>query len=165
MFDSVFDYTDKLIKIIKPKKLIYLAVDGVAPRAKMNQQRSRRFRAAQEAKEKTEKEMELLKDWEGKGLKTPTLGGDTAHGFDSNVITPGTTFMHRLAQAIKIYIAHRLQFDPLWKGLTVIFSDSNVPGEGEHKILEFIRLQRCNIFLKFNILQFYKNFNFFFNFL
>jgi 5'-3' exoribonuclease 2 len=144
MFNNIFDYTDKLIKILKPKKLIYLAVDGVAPRAKMNQQRSRRFRAAQEAREKSEKESELLKDWKGKGLNIPE--NKTHHGFDSNTITPGTDFMNRLAQALKIYIAHRLQFDSLWQGLTVIFSDSNVPGEGEHKILEFIRLQRRNFF-------------------
>jgi 5'-3' exonuclease len=39
-------------------------------------------------------------------------------------------------------VSHRLQFDNNWQGLTVIFSDSSVPGEGEHKILEFIRLQR-----------------------
>ena len=141
MFDSIFDYTDKLIRILKPKKLLYLAIDGVAPRAKMNQQRSRRFRAAQEAKEKNAKEKELLEDWQAKGLKLPD-SEDKSHGFDSNTITPGTTFMHRLALAIKVYVAHRMQFDPLWKGLTVIFSDSNVPGEGEHKILEFIRLQR-----------------------
>ncbi len=54
-----------------------MAVDGVAPRAKMNQQRSRRFRAVKEAKELREKA-------EAKGEKLPE-----EKAFDSNCITPG----------------------------------------------------------------------------
>lgn len=62
--------------------------------------------------------------------------------FDSNVITPGTDFMHRLAKALRGYILERSNNDHGWKGLTIIFSDAFVPGEGEHKILDFIRTQR-----------------------
>ena len=34
IFENIYEYTDKVIRIVKPKKVLYLAIDGVAPRAK-----------------------------------------------------------------------------------------------------------------------------------
>lgn len=143
MFNLVFEYTDKVIDIVRPRKTIYMAIDGVAPRAKMNQQRSRRFRTALDAQEKAERESSIRNKWAEDGIKFTGRPTQSDASFDSNVITPGTEFMHNLSKALQLYIVERLHNNPGWKDLQVVFSDAFVPGEGEHKILDFIRSQRA----------------------
>ncbi|KAJ7082372.1 exonuclease II [Mycena belliarum] len=131
IFTSIFAYVDHLFGKIKPKKLFFLAVDGVAPRAKMNQQRSRRFRTAKEAKEIREKAEQ----------KGETLPAEKA--FDSNCITPGTPFMTRLSAQLRYFINKKITEDSNWRDVQVVMSGHEVPGEGEHKIMEYIRLSRA----------------------
>lgn len=138
MYENVCHYVDRLFRIMRPRKLLYLAIDGVAPRAKMNQQRSRRFRSAQEARENLEVEQNIRNELSRNGQKVPPA----ALQWDSNVITPGTPFMLRLAEFIRFYVRKRISTDKAWKKIRVIFSDASIPGEGEHKIMSHIRLQR-----------------------
>jgi 5'-3' exoribonuclease 2 len=77
---------------------LYLAIDGVAPRAKMNQQRSRRFSTTLDAQEKFEREAQIKKKWKEDGLVFKEKS--EPDGFDVNVITPLTPFMHNLSKAL-----------------------------------------------------------------
>jgi 5'-3' exonuclease len=101
---------DELVSINKPKQVLYLAIDGVAGLSKQTQQRQRRFRYAKIIDEKN---------------------------FDSNSITVGTSFMENLSKFIAIHIERKLRDE--WKHLNVIYSNQKVPGEGEHKLIHYIK--------------------------
>ncbi|XP_041420887.1 5'-3' exoribonuclease 1 isoform X2 [Xenopus laevis] len=131
IFADIFHYLEVLFRIIKPRKVFFMAVDGVAPRAKMNQQRGRRFRSAKEAEDKIKKAVE-------KGEVLPTEAR-----FDSNCITPGTEFMARLHEHLKYFVNMKISTDKSWQGVSIYLSGHETPGEGEHKIMEFIRSQKA----------------------
>lgn len=115
IFDDILNTIDMLFKFVKPKYLLFIAIDGSAPMAKQSQQRQRRFRSALETKYEDFKK------------------------FDKNSITPGTTFMNHLAHYLEYNIREKMEKDPFWKSRKVIFSPSNEKGEGEHKIINYIR--------------------------
>eukprot|EP00986_Skeletonema_menzelii_P018505 scaffold26651_cov134-Skeletonema_menzelii.AAC.2 len=201
IFQNVCYYLDRVVSdIVQPKQLVYLAIDGVAPRAKMNQQRSRRYRSGGEKEiemhlmtlqttqyrndkynnneddnERMSREYLIEADggafdgyWstesnQARGSQrytgTMTAGSDNSnnvassvasfanvdpkqHAFHSNCITPGTPFLYRCSQNILAFVRRKLETDPKWQDLTVIFSGHDVPGEGEHKIMDFIRHEK-----------------------
>jgi hypothetical protein len=120
MLQNIFNEIRRIFDMVVPQKLLYIAVDGVAPRAKLNQQRARRFRSSKDR-------LKALQD------------SGAASSFDSNCITPGTEFMTKLSIALKVFIQHMMRTDSRWSKLQIHFSGSEVPGEGEHKIISYIR--------------------------
>jgi 5'-3' exoribonuclease 1 len=147
IFLAIFAYVQALFDKIRPGKLFFLAVDGVAPRAKMNQQRSRRFRTAAEKAEAEAKEAKKELAAQAKILNDPSAmdaisSKSVVKYFDTNCITPGTEFMERLSAHLCYFIAKRIDEDPNWRNVKIIFSGPEVPGEGEHKVMEWIRYER-----------------------
>ena len=122
MLKSVKDYLERVVLFARPTELIYLSIDGPAPKAKMVQQRLRRYRSVLERREHKE-------------IKRRCKIADETYDWDTNAITPGTPFMKKLADELLRFI----KTSSLFAGREVIFSDSNVPGEGEHKIFNYIK--------------------------
>lgn len=113
LFEDVCKTIEHIFKVVQPKKNLVLCVDGPAPLSKQNQQRQRRFRSAMEQEEEC--------------------------NFNSNSITPGTKFMDYLTKYIDWYIRKRINEEPKWRKVQIVFSNEKAPGEGEHKLINYIR--------------------------
>lgn len=115
---NCLNYTRYILSVIKPKHL-YIMIDGVAPRAKINQQRERRF--------KSHFFKSLISDNENTNENSKRLD------WNSNKITPGTLFMDKLINKLQTF---KLQMEN--DNLKIVISDSNYCGEGEHKMMKII---------------------------
>lgn len=111
-------------EVVKPERLLYIAIDGPAPRSKMELQRFRRYRSI-----KGELYMDVLRE-RYNIQDSGTLWNKSA------MISPGTPFMTKLSTALWNAINKKMFMDGK---ISVILSDTTRPGEGEHKILPFIR--------------------------
>jgi 5'-3' exoribonuclease 1 len=113
---------EEYITIIQPKKTIYIAFDGVAPFAKLEQQRSRRY-----------------KSWYQNEISKMYFNKDKVDVWNTTAITPGTKFMTELNNCISKCF-NQQTFDK-YGVENIIVSGSNIIGEGEHKLFEYIRLE------------------------
>tara|TARA_B100001094_G_scaffold332082_1_gene402687 strand:+ start:763 stop:2538 length:1776 start_codon:yes stop_codon:yes gene_type:complete len=130
---EVIRYTIYIItKVIKPTRLVYISIDGSVPMAKVIKQRARRYKKIQD-------DSVLHKMQETNKI-------DKIFEFNGNKITPGTTFMAKLSQRIRHYISLGFfsSHNNASKYFKVFFSDANIPGEGEQKIMQFIRHNNNN---------------------
>lgn len=115
------------ISKVGPKKCVIISVDGPAPRSKMRQQYQRRVKKP--IQEHMENEIR-----ENLGLPK------AAPKYDRNNISPGTPLMAKINRML-IELAEELSQE----GLTVVLSNSNEPGEGEHKIFNYIKRHYCHL--------------------
>ena len=50
--------------------------------------------------------------------------------------------MVRLHEQLKYFVSMKISTDSLWQNVKVILSGHETPGEGEHKIMDFIRYEK-----------------------
>ena len=118
MIVSILSYIDFIVAYVQPQKMLYIAIDGVAPMAKVKHQRARRYKSVVDS--------EIIKEIK-KNNNVPYN-----KSWSNACITPGTKFMSKITKAINEHVAS-IQCPK------VIFSSAFQPGEGEHKIMSYIR--------------------------
>ena len=115
----VIQKIEEYISLICPDNTVIVAFDGVAPVAKLEQQRNRRY--------KSWYQNEITKS-----IFKKEPGSDP---WNTTAITPGTVFMQELSAGVLAYFN-----DPSKYGINkFIISTSEEIGEGEHKIFDYIR--------------------------
>jgi 5'-3' exonuclease len=119
MMNECLRYLDEIIDFVKPKKGVVIAIDGVAPIAKIKQQRLRRYKS--------------VHDNELRNNIKKKYGKDLDVFWNNSAITPGTKFMEKLDDKILFWINNKKD------GLEYIYSSCKEPAEGEHKLLQFIK--------------------------
>ena len=102
---------------VRPTTRLMIAFDGVAPVAKLEQQRSRRY-----------------KSWFQRRVSEIVNKSDPS--WDTAAITPGTEFMRQLSERVRRAFAPGS--DPCLPPIVEV-SPPDVAGEGEHKIYQYIR--------------------------
>ena len=124
MAKRITQYIDYMIRLTNPSDLVYIAVDGVAPLAKINQQRMRRFGYANNYRHDIYKKYNIKFN----------------DSWSNIVITPGTEFMFKLHNYIKQYYIRKVaQNKNGSKKYKILYNSYLIAGEGEHKILQHIK--------------------------
>ena len=119
IINDVIQKIDVYVSIIRPSKTIYIAFDGVAPFAKMEQQRTRRYKS------------HFISNVQFSDATMPP-----PFTWNTSAITPGTRFMEKLSNRMNYHFKNSEQ---KYNVKSVIISSSDVPGEGEHKLYSYIR--------------------------
>lgn len=158
IMENIAKNVDQIVASTKPKRLLYISTDGVAPIAKLSQQRRARYITGMENEKAClvheqirTKEICIKKKLKGKSNKqrqkrkkfhqehNKRKCPSRKYIFDSNCISPGTEFMFSLEKSIHKFIEDRIQSHINYKNLAVYYSNGRRPGEGKHKILNMIR--------------------------
>lgn len=129
IISQVIQQIHKYVEIIRPSNVLYIAFDGVAPFAKMEQQRTRRYKTSFMAS----------LDFETNMRKTSAqMKAAVSSKWNTAAITPGTAFMELLSAKVE-YAFSDPQYKTKYGIRTVVVSPSTQRGEGEHKMFEYLR--------------------------
>lgn len=119
---AVCNKIDYYVGLLNPRDRVFVAFDGVAPVAKLSQQRDRRY-----------------KSWYTGQIQRDIDGNLYKETWNTSAITPGTKFMKDLNESVVDYFLKKNSSNPTSCKLEYIVSTSSVCGEGEHKIFEYMR--------------------------
>ena len=116
IIEKVIVNIKEYISLIKPTNTIFIAFDGVAPFAKMEQQRTRRYR--------------------NRFMTTMDFGDSKKSNWNTSAITPGTKFMDNLSYRINYEFKNTEKY---YNVKNIYVSCSDDAGEGEHKLFKHTR--------------------------